>query len=238
MPETDDGDVPPGTCRTCSRAGVECTFLRGYQKPGRPRGAATSSPKRDEDSFHAGPSRLPTEHRGHGGREDGATGSDDTITYPDFITDVTIPVGDTPNFTGGSTTSNSGVFNPFESPSDPGLSSWNPIISPSTNPGPSPQYSTTTSAASSLSEYRLAELTRLNSIPISRDMPLENVGPWSAMSEILSVYLRYLHSLFPLVHKPSFAQGLAMRKDQTDKAFAALLLGLCKLLAIGTREIC
>ncbi|KAK1923431.1 hypothetical protein DB88DRAFT_510988 [Papiliotrema laurentii] len=75
-------------------------------------------------------------------------------------------------------------------------------------------------------QYRLAELARLNSIPITRDMPLEDVGPWSAMSEILSVYLRYLHALFPLVHKPSFSQRLAMRHDQVDRGFAALILGI------------
>jgi hypothetical protein len=235
VPETDDADVPPDTCRTCSRAGVECTFLRGYRKPGRPRGAAASSPRKEEESSHAGPSRLPLEGRGQGGGPSTA-GSNDTIAYPDFITNVTIPVEEEHRFTGANAAaSGSSMFNPNESPSDAGLSSWNPIISPSTNPDPSPKYPTG-AGATSLSEYRLAELTRLNSIPISRDMPLEDVGPWSAMSEILSVYLRYLHSLFPLVHKPSFAQSLAMRKDQTDRAFAATLLGLGELFCFSWEE--
>ena len=132
------------------------------------------------------------------------------------------------------------------SPSDP----FNPpIISPfnTTNSNPSPHGftpsagppTTFTSASSQpisnpsssstavpLADHRLAELARLNNIPISPHMPIEDVGPWSAMSEILSVYLRYLHSLFPLVHKPSFSQKLAMRADQTDRGFAALLLGI------------
>ena len=140
------------------------------------------------------------------------------------------------------------IFDAFvqPSPSDP----FNPpIISPfntsNSNPSPhdftpaaAPPATTTTassqpisnpsssSTARPLADHRLAELARLNNIPISPQMPLEDVGPWSAMSEILSVYLRYLHSLFPLVHKPSFSQKLAMRADQTDRGFAALLLGI------------
>ena len=168
------------------------------------------------------------------GRIPDEAGSNDSITYPDFITDATIPVGEPVTFASTQTVPGSaGLFNPFESPSDSGFPSWHAVISPSTNPGPSPQNTTAGSSTSALSNYRLAELTRLNGIPITRDMPMEDVGPWAAMSEILSVYLRYLHSLFPLVHKPSFAQALAMRKDQVDRAFAALLLGL----GMSTRRI-
>lgn len=166
------------------------------------------------------------DQREHSPRVDGLTGSDDTIAYPDFITEATISTHGVGSVEGGGNLSAlSGVFNPLESPSDT-VPSWNPVISPSTNPDLSPQNANPGGSTSSLSDYRLAELTRLNSIPITRDMRLEDVGPWSAISGILSVYLRYLHSLFPLVHKPSFAQALAMRKDQTDRAFAALILGL------------
>ena len=72
----------------------------------------------------------------------------------------------------------------------------------------------------------MAELTRINSIPITSGMPLEDVGQWGAMTEILSVFLRYVQSLFPLVHRPSFSQKLAMRQDRYDRGFAALVLGI------------
>jgi hypothetical protein len=74
----------------------------------------------------------------------------------------------------------------------------------------------------------MAELTRINGIHITSSMPLEDVGPWEAMSEILSVFLRYSQSLFPLVHRPSFSQKLAMRQDRIDRGFAALVLGISK----------
>lgn len=61
---------------------------------------------------------------------------------------------------------------------------------------------------------------------LSSQSQIEDVAPWSAISFFLSLYLRYMHSLFPLVHKPSFSEGVTMRLDRGDRNFRALILAL------------
>jgi hypothetical protein len=58
------------------------------------------------------------------------------------------------------------------------------------------------------------------------DIQIESVASWATIGFFLSLYLKYMHSLIPLVHKPTFAKLLAMRADKGDPDFRAFLLGL------------
>jgi hypothetical protein len=57
-------------------------------------------------------------------------------------------------------------------------------------------------------------------------LDIEDVAPWSTISFFMSLYLKLMHSLFPVVHKPTFFKDLALRRDKKDKHFRAFLLGL------------
>lgn len=61
---------------------------------------------------------------------------------------------------------------------------------------------------------------------ISSNSQIEDVAPWPVISFFLKLYLQYMHSLFPVVHKPSFFEALALRSDQTDRGKRALILAL------------
>lgn len=61
---------------------------------------------------------------------------------------------------------------------------------------------------------------------ISSTSQVEDVAPWPVILFFLKLYLQYMHSLFPVVHKPSFFEALALRSDQTDRAKRALILAL------------
>lgn len=58
------------------------------------------------------------------------------------------------------------------------------------------------------------------------DIQLEDVTSWSTLGFFTSLYLRHLHALLPLVHKPTFTLALAMRLDQRDVQFRAFLFSL------------
>lgn len=58
------------------------------------------------------------------------------------------------------------------------------------------------------------------------DIQLEDVTTWSTLGFFTSLYLRHLHALLPLVHKPTFTLALAMRLDQRDIQFRAFLFSL------------
>lgn len=58
------------------------------------------------------------------------------------------------------------------------------------------------------------------------DFQIEEIAPWHVISSFISIYLGYSHSLFPMVHRPSFSQRLAMRDDRRDRDFRALVLGI------------
>jgi hypothetical protein len=62
--------------------------------------------------------------------------------------------------------------------------------------------------------------------PLSADMQIEQIAPWPAISFFITLYLRYMHSLLPIVHRPSFAQAMTMRADRGDRNLRALVLGL------------
>jgi hypothetical protein len=57
-------------------------------------------------------------------------------------------------------------------------------------------------------------------------MQIEQIAPWPAISFFITLYLRYMHSLLPIVHRPSFAQAMTMRADRGDRNLRALVLGL------------
>jgi hypothetical protein len=55
---------------------------------------------------------------------------------------------------------------------------------------------------------------------------IEDITSFNNIFFFISLYLRHLHSHTPVVHKPTFTQQLAMRVDQRDEEFRALLLSL------------
>jgi hypothetical protein len=64
---------------------------------------------------------------------------------------------------------------------------------------------------------------------LRREPQLEDVTSWANISHYISLFLQYLYPLLPLVHRPTFAEHLATRRDLRDTDFRALLLsiGIC-----------
>lgn len=59
-----------------------------------------------------------------------------------------------------------------------------------------------------------------------REPQLEDVTSWANISHFISLWLQYLYPLLPLVHRPTFAEHLATRRDLRDTDFRALLLSI------------
>jgi hypothetical protein len=59
-----------------------------------------------------------------------------------------------------------------------------------------------------------------------REPQLEDVTTWANISHFISLFLQYLYPLLPLVHRPTFAEHLATRRDLRDSDFRALLLSI------------
>ncbi|ORX39389.1 fungal-specific transcription factor domain-domain-containing protein [Kockovaella imperatae] len=59
-----------------------------------------------------------------------------------------------------------------------------------------------------------------------REPQLEDVASWANISHFISLFLQYLYPLLPLVHRPTFAENLATRRDLKDTDFRALLLSI------------
>lgn len=55
---------------------------------------------------------------------------------------------------------------------------------------------------------------------------LEDVVSWSDLCYFISLFLKYLYPLMPIVHRPTFSEGLATRLDIRDSSFRALLLSI------------
>jgi hypothetical protein len=64
--------------------------------------------------------------------------------------------------------------------------------------------------------------------PMRREPQLEDVTSWANISHYISLFLQYLYPLLPLVHRPTFAEHLATRRDLRDTDFRALLLSIGK----------
>lgn len=62
--------------------------------------------------------------------------------------------------------------------------------------------------------------------PLRREPQLEDVTSWANISHYISLFLQYLYPLLPLVHRPTFAEHLATRRDLRDTDFRALLLSI------------
>ncbi|RSH85084.1 uncharacterized protein EHS24_006677 [Apiotrichum porosum] len=62
--------------------------------------------------------------------------------------------------------------------------------------------------------------------PINRHSQVEDIAPWPVITFFLTLYLQYMHSLFPIVHKPSFHQIVTMRTDRSDRNARALICAL------------
>ncbi|KAK4687599.1 hypothetical protein P7C73_g2514, partial [Tremellales sp. Uapishka_1] len=58
------------------------------------------------------------------------------------------------------------------------------------------------------------------------DPQLESAASWASISHFVSLYLQYLYPLLPLVHKPTFTENLATRRDVRDSDFRSLLLSI------------
>lgn len=58
------------------------------------------------------------------------------------------------------------------------------------------------------------------------ELQVEDVASWSMVGRMVALYLRYMHTLFPMVHAPSFSKDLTMRRDLHDRQFRAFVLGL------------
>ncbi|KAK9897844.1 hypothetical protein P389DRAFT_62398 [Cystobasidium minutum MCA 4210] len=61
---------------------------------------------------------------------------------------------------------------------------------------------------------------------IGGERQLEDVTTWANISHFISLYLQHLYPLLPLVHRPKFAEHMAMRRDLRDPDFRALLLSI------------
>ena len=64
---------------------------------------------------------------------------------------------------------------------------------------------------------------------LKREPQLEDVSSWANISHFISLFLQYLYPLLPLVHRPTFAENLATRRDLRDTDFRALLLSIGEL---------
>ncbi len=61
----------------------------------------------------------------------------------------------------------------------------------------------------------------------NKKMPqVEDVVSWSDLCYFISLFLKYLYPLMPIVHRPTFAENLATRLDIRDPSFRALLLSI------------
>lgn len=58
------------------------------------------------------------------------------------------------------------------------------------------------------------------------ELQVEDVASWSMVGRMVALYLRYMHTLFPMVHAPTFSKDLTMRRDLHDRQFRAFVLGL------------
>jgi hypothetical protein len=63
---------------------------------------------------------------------------------------------------------------------------------------------------------------------------IEEVTSWANVSFFVSLHIKHQHALVPLVHKPSFADDMLHRRDETDEQFRGLLSsigesGTCRL---------
>ncbi|ORY28818.1 hypothetical protein BCR39DRAFT_534017 [Naematelia encephala] len=66
-----------------------------------------------------------------------------------------------------------------------------------------------------------------HTLPVAKREPqLEDVTSWANISHFISLFLQFLYPLLPLVHRPTFAEHLATRRDLRDTDFRALLLSI------------
>jgi hypothetical protein len=73
--------------------------------------------------------------------------------------------------------------------------------------------------------------------PMRREPQLEDVTSWANISHYISLFLQYLYPLLPLVHRPTFAEHLATRRDLRDTDFRALLLSIGKCACLLSRSL-
>lgn len=69
-------------------------------------------------------------------------------------------------------------------------------------------------------------ISQLLHAPKAGERQLEDVTTWANISHFISLYLQHLYPLLPLVHRPKFAEHMAMRRDLRDPDFRALLLSI------------
>ncbi|BEI86643.1 hypothetical protein CcaverHIS002_0609300 [Cutaneotrichosporon cavernicola] len=231
-------------CVACVKAGEDCTFNIGYKKPGRPSGV------RGETTAHSSRSRSrsPSPWRRQSSRE--------TTSMPNRAAPAnTQPLAGVSILTAGSGLPDAAARVPDDAAPAPDAVSFDldpPSISPlftfltddgqtesprSLLAGPSfPLGSLPASTPAIIhpatlvptasTAPRAPETAALPTSPISPNTQIEDVASWDVIMFFLKLYLQYMHSLFPVVHKPSFFEMVAMRADQTDRNLRALMLAL------------
>ncbi|WWC92058.1 uncharacterized protein L201_007012 [Kwoniella dendrophila CBS 6074] len=55
---------------------------------------------------------------------------------------------------------------------------------------------------------------------------IEDLTSWANISHFIALFLKYLYPILPLVHRPTFSEQLATRRDLVDTDFRALLLSI------------
>ena len=86
----------------------------------------------------------------------------------------------------------------------------------------SPENLAASSSNSSITPGHISNLIH----QVRKEPQLEDVTSWANISHFISLFLQYLYPLLPLVHRPTFAQHLATRRDLRDTDFRALLLSI------------
>ncbi|WRT66016.1 uncharacterized protein IL334_002967 [Kwoniella shivajii] len=61
---------------------------------------------------------------------------------------------------------------------------------------------------------------------VKGELQLEDLTSWSNITHFVALFLKYLYPLLPLVHRPTFSEQLAIRRDLIDTDFRALLLSI------------
>ncbi|WWC65478.1 uncharacterized protein I303_108096 [Kwoniella dejecticola CBS 10117] len=59
-----------------------------------------------------------------------------------------------------------------------------------------------------------------------REPQVEDLTNWTNITHFIALFLKYLYPLLPLIHKPTFSEQLATRRDLIDTDFRALLLSI------------
>lgn len=235
-----EGDTLDGPCQGCEKLSLECTHLYVKKKPGRKNNFALSvKAAQDAEAGRFHPYSSPDSHvepRIHGL----------PIPFPPPITPAdTLHSAATYQSPNGVHVAPLRVTSSFTLDMDGGNPEWlGTMVDGGWSAGailgnadigfsehfPSEQahlLSLETSPESVLAAASKAAGPAKHAVPAdSRESQIEDVTTWGNISHFISLFLRYLYPLEPLVHRPTFSHDLATRRDKVDSDFRALLLSI------------